>query len=256
MEKGFTITYEYGDNLYVNPTNRCNFNCAFCLRHNQGSGGSIYTHNLWLKREPTKEEILSSIESHDLSQYKQLVFVGFGEPTYRFDDICWVIDQMKAHVTKIFTRMDTNGTGSLINGRDIAPEFAGRFDMVSVSLNTDTAEKYNAPPAGKRLPGHEGLHERGPQVCAHRDDDRGGHHPERGDRELPEDLRGGDRRHLPGAGVHCGLTNADMKRRPQGRLFFLSLCMEYHGLHDDADAAQEEEDDGALLELFLFQPGP
>ena len=21
MEKGFTITYEYGDNLYVNPTN-------------------------------------------------------------------------------------------------------------------------------------------------------------------------------------------------------------------------------------------
>ena len=30
MEKGFTITYEYGDNLYVNPTNRCNFNCAFC----------------------------------------------------------------------------------------------------------------------------------------------------------------------------------------------------------------------------------
>ena len=40
MEKGFTITYEYGDNLYVNPTNRCNFNCEFCLRHNQGSGGS------------------------------------------------------------------------------------------------------------------------------------------------------------------------------------------------------------------------
>ena len=72
MEKGFTITYEYGDNLYVNPTNRCNFNCEFCLRHNQGSGGSIYTHNLWLKREPTKEEILSSIEGHDLSQYRQL----------------------------------------------------------------------------------------------------------------------------------------------------------------------------------------
>ena len=28
MEKGFTITYEYGDNLYVNPTNRCNFNSS------------------------------------------------------------------------------------------------------------------------------------------------------------------------------------------------------------------------------------
>ena len=144
MEKGFTITYEYGDNLYVNPTTRCDFNCDFCLRHNQSSGGSIYTHNLWLKREPSREELLSSIESHDLSKYRQLVFVGFGEPTYRFDDICWVIDRMKEKGEQIFTRMDTNGTGSLINGRDITPEFAGRFDMVSVSLNTDTAEKYEA----------------------------------------------------------------------------------------------------------------
>lgn len=30
MKKGFTITYEYGENLYVNTTNRCNFNCEFC----------------------------------------------------------------------------------------------------------------------------------------------------------------------------------------------------------------------------------
>lgn len=143
MKKGFTITYEYGGNLYVNPTNRCNFNCEFCLRHN-GHEGSIYTHNLWLEREPTKEEMLASIESWDLSKYQQLVFVGFGEPSYRIDDICWVIDQLKAHGRKIFTRMDTNGTGSLIHGRDICPDFAGRFDMVSISLNTDTAEKYNA----------------------------------------------------------------------------------------------------------------
>ncbi len=143
MEKGFTITYEYGDNLYVNTTNRCNYNCEFCLRHN-GHDGSIYTDNLWLEREPTKEEILASIESRDLSKYGQLVFCGFGEPSYRIDDIVWVIDQLKAHGKKIFTRMDTNGTGNLIHGRDICPEFAGRFDMVSISLNDDTADKYNA----------------------------------------------------------------------------------------------------------------
>ena len=144
MEKGFTITYAYGDNLYVNPTNRCDFNCEFCLRHNQGSGGSIYTHNLWLKREPTREELLASIESHDLTKYRQLVFVGFGEPSYRLEDICWVIDRLKEHGHTIFIRMDTNGTASLIHGRDVTPDFAGRFDMVSVSLNNDTAEKYNA----------------------------------------------------------------------------------------------------------------
>lgn len=143
MEKGFTITYEFGENLYVNTTNRCNFNCTFCLRHN-GHNGSIYTNNLWLEREPTREEILEDIERRDLSKYRQLVFCGFGEPSFRFDDICWVIDQMKARGKNMYTRMDTNGTGSLIHGRDIAPEFAGRFDMVSISLNTDTAEKYDA----------------------------------------------------------------------------------------------------------------
>ena len=55
-----------------------------------------------------------------------------------------VIDRPKAKGKKPFTRMDTNGTGSLIHGRDIAPDFAGRFDMVSISLNTDTAERYDA----------------------------------------------------------------------------------------------------------------
>ena len=144
MEKGFTITYEYGGNLYVNTTNRCDFNCNFCLRHNQTSGGSIYTHNLWLKREPTREEILADIEKWDLTRYGQLVFCGFGEPSYRMDDICWVIDRLHDHGRRPFIRMDTNGTGSLINGRDICPEFKGRFDKVSVSLNTDTAEKFDA----------------------------------------------------------------------------------------------------------------
>jgi len=143
MEKAFTITYEYGGNLYVNTTNRCNFDCTFCVRHNENKG-SIYANNLWLEREPTREEILASIEGRDLRRYEQLVFCGFGEPSYRIDDICWVIDQMKAHGTKLFTRMDTNGTGSLIHGRNIAPDFAGRFDMVSISLNTDTPEKYHA----------------------------------------------------------------------------------------------------------------
>ena len=143
MEKAMTITYEYGDNLYVNTTNRCNFACEFCLRCN-GNEGSIYTDNLWLEREPTREEILADISRRDLTKYSQLVFCGFGEPSYRISDICWVIDQLKAKGETIFIRMDTNGTGSLIHGRDIAPDFAGRFDMVSISLNTDTAEKYDA----------------------------------------------------------------------------------------------------------------
>ena len=35
-----TISYEYGDSLYVNLTNRCDCACVFCLRQN-GHKGSI-----------------------------------------------------------------------------------------------------------------------------------------------------------------------------------------------------------------------
>ena len=142
MNKDMTILYRVLHGLYVNLTNRCSCACTFCVRGISDSVGEA--DSLWLEREPTKEEILASIESHDLTKYAQLVFCGFGEPSYRLPDICWVIDQLKAKGKKIFTRMDTNGTASLIHGRDTAPDFAGRFDMVSISLNTDTAEKYNA----------------------------------------------------------------------------------------------------------------
>ncbi|WP_409967022.1 TatD family nuclease-associated radical SAM protein [Bengtsoniella intestinalis] len=143
MSMPMTITYTHGDNLYVNTTNRCDFACTFCLRHN-GNNGSIYTDNLWLEREPTKEEILADIQSRDLNQYAQLVFCGFGEPSYRIDDIGWVIDQLKAQGCTSFIRMDTNGTGCQIHNRDICPDFANRFDMVSISLNAETAEQYDA----------------------------------------------------------------------------------------------------------------
>ena len=38
--------------------------------------------------------------------------------------------------------MNTNGQGSLIHGRDIAPEFAGIVDTVSISLNTSSPQGY------------------------------------------------------------------------------------------------------------------
>lgn len=39
-------------------------------------------------------------------------------------------------------RYNTNGAGSLINGRDIAPELKGLVDTVSVSLNHPEKEEY------------------------------------------------------------------------------------------------------------------
>ena len=134
-----TITYEYGKNLYVNLTNRCPNRCEFCLRTH--SAGSIYAENLWLEREPSKEEILEDIKKRDLNQYQQLVFCGYGEPTCRLQDLLWLCDQVKKF-SSIDIRINTNGLSDLINGKHSAAQLDDRVDIVSISLNAPNAEKY------------------------------------------------------------------------------------------------------------------
>ena len=137
-----TITYVYGDNLYVNTTNRCDCSCTFCLRSSGNGVGSA--DSLWLEREPSRQEILDDILARDPAAFKQLVFCGYGEPTYRLDDILWVCRTLKQSGFPLPIRMDTNGHGDLICGRPIAREMAGLVDVLSVSLNNATAQTYVA----------------------------------------------------------------------------------------------------------------
>lgn len=134
-----TITYVYGQNLYVNTTNRCDCACQFCLR--QTGDGVGDAASLWLEREPSREEILDSILSRSLSDFQELVFCGYGEPAYRLYDILWVCQRVK-DISPIPIRLDTNGHGDLILGRSAAPLLAGKIDILSVSLNRATAEGY------------------------------------------------------------------------------------------------------------------
>lgn len=137
-----TISYEYGDSLYVNLTNRCDCACVFCLRHN-GHKGSIYADDLWLDHEPSRQEALDDLLSRDLTSYPEIVFCGFGEPTCRIDDILWLVDEMKKAVPNLPPiRINTNGHANLIHGRDVTPELAGRIDVLSISLNGSTCEEY------------------------------------------------------------------------------------------------------------------
>lgn len=73
-------------------------------------------------------------EKFDMTQYNEVVFCGFGEPTERFDALKEIAAFVKEKYNKPI-RINTNGAGSLINGRDIAPELKGLVDTVSVSLN-------------------------------------------------------------------------------------------------------------------------
>ena len=134
------ITYDYFGSLYINMTNRCDCRCVFCIRDQDASalGG------LWLEKEPTKEAVLEEILGRALTPYAEIVFCGYGEPTCRADDMLWICDQLKASGRADLPpiRLNTNGHGSLINHRNIAPELKGRLDAVSVSLNGSNQEEY------------------------------------------------------------------------------------------------------------------
>ena len=139
MKKDMTITYVVDGALYVNVTNRCTNACEFCIRNN--GDGAYGSDSLWLLREPTEDEILASVFSWDLSEFSEIVFCGYGEPSIRLDTVVSVAKKIKEKYP-IKVRINTNGHSSLYHGYDTAPRYLGAFDCVSVSLNTPSAERY------------------------------------------------------------------------------------------------------------------
>lgn len=134
------ILYKVHNNLYVNLTNKCPCACTFCLRQNMDHVGE--SKSLWLEREPSAEEVIAEFAKFDMSRFNEVVFCGFGEPTEAFE----VLKKVVAFVKETYhmpIRLNTNGLGNLVNGRDITPEMEGLIDTVSISLNTPNADRYH-----------------------------------------------------------------------------------------------------------------
>ena len=140
MKKDMTITYIVDNALYINVTNRCTNNCAFCIRKN--GDGAYGSDSLWLLREPTEEEILDSVFSHNLDEFSEIVFCGYGEPSIRLETVINVAKKIKEKYP-IKVRINTNGHSSLYHGYNTAPEYKDAFDSVSISLNTPSSERYD-----------------------------------------------------------------------------------------------------------------
>ncbi|MBR6873218.1 MAG: TIGR04100 family radical SAM protein [Ruminococcus sp.] len=141
MKKSMTLSYEVGEGLYLNITNKCPCNCTFCLRnHGDGAYGS---DPLWLEHQPAAAEVIENLKTRDLDSYKQIIFCGYGEPTTELGILKEVAAYIRS-VTKTPIRINTNGLSDLINGRDTAPEFEGVCDSISISLNASDPEAYHA----------------------------------------------------------------------------------------------------------------
>lgn len=140
MNRKDTIIYAAHENLYLNITNRCTAECVFCIkRYSNG----VYSYNLRLTREPSLSEIIKELSQMDLSQYKEVVFTGFGEPLVRLEEVLEITKWLTTRGINV--RIDTIGHAKLLYpDRNVAEELADAgMKIVSISLNAQDEDTYN-----------------------------------------------------------------------------------------------------------------
>ena len=142
MEYIGDVFYEYGGGLYANLTNKCPCRCEFCIRDMVGALGGA--DSLWLRREPTIEEIKELLGEWDLNEFDELVFCGYAAPTERLEDLLATARYAKSLSPALRVRINTNGLSDLINKRDTTEDLRGIIDAVSISLNAKGPEEYLA----------------------------------------------------------------------------------------------------------------
>lgn len=132
-----SLVYEYDNGLYVNLTSRCPTACAFCIKFSWDY--KYRGHDLKLPQDPSVAEILAAAP-RDLSPYREVVFCGYGESTYRLEDMKTLAQAFRERGARRL-RLNTVGLGNLIHGRNIAPDLTF-LDTVSISLNTVNPQQY------------------------------------------------------------------------------------------------------------------
>lgn len=135
------IIYKYYGGVYLNITNKCPCNCAFCIRSKGDAVGDA--KEMWFDTEPTIEEIKKAIDDYDFSDVDKAVFCGYGEPTCALDNMIEAADYIRTVNPNIKLRVNTNGLSDLINGKPTAELICRHFDSVSISLNEPDSEKYD-----------------------------------------------------------------------------------------------------------------
>lgn len=136
------IAYRFGDNVYLNITNRCPNLCVFCIKTKWKM--DFHGNNLNLSgQEPSAQEILLALESElKKAPFNEVVFCGYGEPTMRLDVLLFVAQTLKgwqaqAKFPPFKIRLNTNGLGARINHKPIVADLRRVIDIVNVSVNAE-----------------------------------------------------------------------------------------------------------------------
>ena len=133
-----TVGYTLHGSRYLNVTNRCGvLRCAFCPKFN--GQWSVKEYDMRLHHNPSADELVEA--AGNPMDYKEIVFCGMGESTMRLEVVLEVARRLREKGARL--RLNTNGLGNMINGRDVAPELAAVIPSISVSLNAQDEETYN-----------------------------------------------------------------------------------------------------------------
>lgn len=139
--------YRFGDNIYLNITNRCPNLCVFCIKTKWKM--DFHGNNLNLAgNEPTALEILRVLEEEmRRAPFNEIVFCGYGEPTMRLDVLLYVAQTLKgwqaqAKFPPFKIRLNTNGLGERINHKSIVQDLRRVVDIVNISVNAENEEKW------------------------------------------------------------------------------------------------------------------
>ena len=135
------IIYTLGNGVYLNITNKCPCNCAFCIRSKGDAVGSA--KNLWFDEEPDFEQIKEAIDGFGFTEVNSAVFCGYGEPCNAFENLIKTAKYLKEINPDIKLRINTNGLSDLINGRPTAKELCENIDVISVSLNAPDSKQFD-----------------------------------------------------------------------------------------------------------------
>lgn len=139
--------YRFGNNVYLNITNRCPNLCVFCIKTKWKM--NFHGNNLNLAgNEPSAMELLRTLEEElRRAPFQEVVFCGYGEPTMRLDVLLYVAQTLKGWQAQskfppFKIRLNTNGLGARINHKPIVSDLRRVVDIVNVSVNAENADTW------------------------------------------------------------------------------------------------------------------
>ena len=140
----YTLVYsieksENPETVYVNLTNSCTNSCIFCLRNQKDD---VCGAEMWHDDNFTLEDVINQFEKYN-PRPKNVVFCGYGEPFLRREMMKEFCKYLRQNYPSIKIRVNTNGHANAIYKTNVAKEFKGLIDSVSVSLNAANEEDYD-----------------------------------------------------------------------------------------------------------------